>query len=83
MNTWERFTNSLSFVRNKREQDYHKKLVGCAKACLMTAEGEFLVKHLIEEFGLDDSRSEENLEVANYRNGEQDAIKYILGLIAP
>jgi len=53
------------------------RVVGAAKRCLNTAEGEILLKHLVNQFHLDDMVGAEK---GDYITGQQDAIKYILGL---
>lgn len=75
-NFLERFRMPLSaFKRNDMDV-----VVGAAKRCLNTAEGEILLKHLINEYKLDEPMGCLDDNESSYVNGTQDVVKYILSL---
>jgi hypothetical protein len=84
LNTLGRFKMPFSSLRNERREDeeYAKRLVGSAVRVFGSAEGEFLMKHLIEEYGLDAQVGVKSLEEGNYIAGQQDVVRYILSLTA-
>lgn len=63
------------------ELEYNKKLVGSAKRCFDSPEGEFILKHLIKEVGLDAQIGVQSPDDANYNNGQQDIVRYMLSLV--
>ena len=58
-----------------------KKVAAAAHRCLNNSEGEFLMEHLIEFFGVDEPSGCLPSDESNYKNGTQDVVKYILGLL--
>ena len=58
-----------------------EQISGCAKRCLGNNEGDILLNHLIEEFGLDAQKGCLSPEESVYVDGKQDALKYILVLL--
>jgi hypothetical protein len=55
-------------------------VIGAAKRCLNTTDGEILMIHLIDKFGLDDQSGVLPSDDANYQNGTKDVMRYILAL---
>ena len=76
MNTFKRFSLPLSMFR----VDPMDKVIGAAKRCFNTPEGEILLKHLITEYTLDEPSGCGTSDEMAYRNGTQDVVKYILSL---
>jgi hypothetical protein len=77
---WGRFTTPFSRVNI--DDETAKKVVGSAKFCFGSAEGEIFLKHLIKEFDLDGQTGCLPRDEANYKSGQQDTVKYILSLIS-
>ena len=64
------------------KRDPMDEVVGAAKFCLNTVEGEIFLKHLVDEFKLDIPIGCDLTEgQTHYVNGTQDVVKYILSLI--
>ena len=59
----------------------YKDICASAQRCLNNKEGELLIDHLVDFFGLDEPSGCMSSGEANYRNGTQDVVKYILGLV--
>jgi len=55
-------------------------VIDAAHTISRTPSGEILFNHLIERFELDDPSNCLGGSEANYRNGTQDVVKYILSL---
>lgn len=64
-------------LRDERDID---KIIDSACVVFDSDNGEIVLAHLVEHFGLDDPAGSLEASVAAYRNGTQDAIKYILAL---
>jgi hypothetical protein len=68
------------FSRKMREERDIDKIIDSASVVFDSQHGEEVLSHLVEHFGLDDPAGSLEASVAAYRNGTQDAIKYILAL---
>lgn len=55
-------------------------VIGNAKRCLNTPEGEVLLKHLISEYGLDDPIGCLEDNDLTYKTACQDVVKHIISL---
>jgi hypothetical protein len=75
-----RFSLRSSQVQNKQSEDYNEKLVGYAKRCFGNPEGQFVLKHFIEQTKLDKPVGCLSADEANYLAGQQDIIKELLAL---
>lgn len=64
-----------AFKRNDMD-----KVIGAAKRCLNTSEGEILLKHLISEYGLDEQTGCVDEQTLTYETACHDVIKYIISL---
>ena len=73
-----RFRIPAGRFKQERELD---EVVGAAKRCLDNGDGEVLLAHLINEFELDDPTGCLPADEANWRNGTQFVVKYILSLV--
>lgn len=60
------------------KRDPMEKVIGAAKRCLDTPEGEILLKYLITEYRLDEPLG---ADADAYVTGTQDVLKHILSLI--
>ena len=76
MNILKRFGLPLSAFK----AEPFDRIVGAAKRCLNTPEGEILLKHLITTYTLDEPSGCGTPDEMAYRNGTQDVVKYILSL---
>jgi hypothetical protein len=77
---WGRFTTPFSRIKTNEEELL--RVQNCARFCFSTAEGEILLKHLIEMHDLDGQTGCLAQDEANYRAGQQDVVKYLLSLIS-
>lgn len=75
-----RFSLRSGLVINKKTDDYHDKLVGYAKRCFGSPEGEFILKHFIEQTKLDKPIGCLPSDESNYLAGQQDILKELLAL---
>lgn len=72
----ERMSMPLSaFKRNDID-----KVIGAAKRCLNTSEGDILIKHLISEYELDEPTGCLSERDLTYKTACQDVIKHIISL---
>lgn len=74
--TLERFKLALSHFK----RDDFDVVIGSAKRCLNTVDGEILLKHLVTEYNLDDPDGCLSADELSYRNATRDVVKYILSL---
>ena len=68
------------FLEKKREKDIMRIIVA-AKRCLDTPEGEILLDHLIDLYGIDEPSGQLDHDECLYKNARRDVIIYILSLI--
>jgi hypothetical protein len=77
---WNRFTAPFSRVNAKDEEI--KKVIGSAKFCFGSKDGEIILKYLIKETNLDGQTGCLPADEANYMAGRQDIVKELLSLIS-
>ena len=63
------------------DEDSVEKIIGAAKRCLDTPDGEILMRHLIQFAELDEPKGAMSHDEALYCNGREDTVKYLIGLI--
>ena len=74
MKFFERWQKPLSAFK----RDPMDKVIGASKRCLDTSDGHIFLKHLINEFRLDEPLGADS---DSYVTGTQDVVKYIISLI--
>jgi hypothetical protein len=75
-NFYERMKTPLSAF----SRDNHDKIIGAAKRCLNTPEGEILLKHLVTAYELDSPIGCLDEKELAYKTACQDVVKHIISL---